>query len=405
MGPLNGIRVLDLTSVLMGPYATLQLAEMGADVIKVEPPDGDIVREIGPGRTPGMGAIFLHTNRNKRSVAIDLKREAGREALLRIAATADVVVSNVRPKALARLRLDYEAMRQVRPDIIYASLVGFGQDGPYAAKPAYDDLIQGASGISFLLAQSGDGTPRYAPVNIADRAVGLFAAQAVMAAIIHRMRTGEGQAIEIPMFETMAGFVLGDHMGGLSYSPPLDGGGYPRLMSRHRRPYRTSDGHICVLLYNDRHWHRLLTEAGRADLAADPRFTSYKARLRHIDEVYAEAAQLFLARTTEEWRELLARADIPNTPMHTLTTIQDDPHLRAVGFFREEDHPIEGRIRSMRIPSRWSRSQPEVTRAAPGLGEHTGEVLAEAGLSPDEIEALLSTGAVRGRAATPEETG
>ncbi len=395
MGPLDGIRILDLTNVLMGPFATLQLADMGADVIKVESPDGDIVREIGPGRTPKMGGMFLQTNRNKRSVVLDLKQAAGREALLQIAATADVMVSNVRPKALERLQLDYDAVRQVRPDIIYASLVGFGQDGPYAAKPAYDDLIQGASGIPSLIAAAGDGTPRYVPVNIADRTVGLFAAQAIMAAIIHRMRTGQGQAIEIPMFETMAGFVLGDHFGGLSYSPPLDGGGYKRLMSRNRRPYQTSDGYICVLIYNDKQWSNFFGATGRQDLATDPRFVDYKARLHHIDEVYAEAGRIFLTRTTAEWREILAQADIPNTPMHTLASIQDDPHLEAVSFFQDFDHPIEGRIKSTRIPSRWSQSQPELRRGAPGLGEHTGEILAEAGLSEAQIDGLLSSGVAR----------
>jgi crotonobetainyl-CoA:carnitine CoA-transferase CaiB-like acyl-CoA transferase len=405
MGPIAGIRVLDLTSVLMGPYATLQLGDLGADVIKVEPQEGDIVREIGPGRTAKMGGMFLHTNRGKRSVVIDLKRPEGRDALLRLAATADVMVFNMRPKALARLGLDYESVRAVRPDIIFVALVGFGQDGPYAARPAYDDLIQGASGVPALVAAASDGTPRYVPVNIADRIVGLFAVQAILAALVHRERTGEGQAIEVPMFETMTGFVLGDHFGGLSYRPPLDQGGYPRLMSRSRRPYQTLDGHICVLIYTDKHWRSFFAAVGSPERAEDPRFANIKARLRNIDEVYGEAGRIFQTRTTAEWRELLERADIPHMPMHTLATIQDDPHLKAVGFFEPVEHPIEGAVTSMRVPSRWTKSQPVAGRPAPALGENSREVLAEAGLSEAEIEALIASGAVRQHGAgAPAET-
>jgi crotonobetainyl-CoA:carnitine CoA-transferase CaiB-like acyl-CoA transferase len=393
-GPLAGIRVLDLTSVLMGPFATLQLGDLGADVIKVESHDGDVVREIGPSRSPKMGGMFLHTNRSKRSIVIDLKRPDGKEALLRLAATADVLVFNMRPKALARLGLDYEAVQAVRPQIIFVGLVGFGQAGPYAARPAYDDLIQGASGVPSLVAAASDGTPRYVPVNIADRIVGLFAVQAILAALFHRERTGEGQEIEIPMFETMTGFVLGDHFGGLTYRPPLDGGGYPRLMSRYRRPYQTLDGHICVLMYTNKHWRSFFTAVGTPEMLADERFSSIKERLRNIDAVYGEAGRVFRTRTTEEWHAVLEAADIPNMPMHTLATIQDDPHLKAVGFFEEVEHPVEGPVTSMRVPSRWSKSQPKAGLPAPALGQHTREVLGEAGLSTAEIDALVAGGAV-----------
>ena len=404
MGPLAGIRVLDLTNVLMGPFATLQLGDLGADVIKVEPPEGDIVREIGPSRTPKMGGMFLHANRGKRSLVLDLKQPGGRDALLRVVRTVDVVISNMRPKALGRLGLGFEALREARPDIIYVGLVGFGQDGPYAAKPAYDDLIQGASGVPSLVAAASDGTPRYVPVNIADRIVGLFAVQATLGALYHRARTGDGQAIEVPMFETMTSFVLGDHFGGLSYRPPLDGGGYPRLMSRYRKPYQTSDGHICVLIYTDKQWRTFFDAIGAPERKADPRFASVKTRLRHIDEVYGEAGRIFGTRTSAEWHELLEKADIPNMPMHSLATIQDDPHLKAVGFFEAVEHPLEGPVTSMRVPSRWSKSQPEAGSPAPGLGQHTREVLAEAGLSGVEIDALVSAGAARdGRPASPGE--
>lgn len=389
MGPLDGFRILDLTTVLMGPFATVQLADYGADVVKVEPPEGDIVRQIGPGIAPGMGGMFLHANRGKRSIALDLKAPGGLDALLRIAAVSDVVICNMRQKALAKLGIDYETLRRVRPGIIMVRLVGFGQEGPYAAKPAYDDLIQGASGVPSLIAAAGDGTPRYVPVNIADRTVGLFAVQAILGALLHRERTGLGQEIEVPMFETMASFVLADHIGGLSYRPPLDKGGYPRLMSRVRRPYETADGHICALLYTNRHWQNFFAAIGARDLAADPRFASVKARLQHIDEVYGEAGRIFLTRKTADWMKLLAEADIPTMPMHTLSSIMEDEHLRAVGFFQPVEHPTEGPIVSMKVPSRWSASQPVAGGPAPMQGQHTCEILREAGLSDAEIAALL----------------
>lgn len=395
MGPLAGIRILDLTSVLMGPYCTLQLGDLGADVIKVETPSGDIVRQIGPSRTPGMGGMFLNTNRGKRSIVIDLKRAGGRDTLLRLAATCDVLVFNMRPKAMARLGLDYEAFKAVQPGIVYVGLVGYGQDGPYAGQPAYDDLIQGAAGVPALVARASDGTPRYVPINIADRTVGLFAVQAILAALFHRERTGEGQAIEVPMFETMASFVLGDHFGGRTYRPPLDAGGYLRLMSPARRPFATSDGYICVLIYTDAQWRSFFAAIGRPEAASDPRYASINARLQNMDAIYAEIGRIFATRTTAEWRDLLRAADIANTPMNTLETIQDDPHLKAVGFFEEIEHPIEGAVTSMRVPSRWSVTQPEAGRPAPALGEHTRAVLEEGGFATEEIEALLASGAVR----------
>ena len=401
MGPLAGLVILDLTTVLMGPFATVQLADLGADVIKVETPEGDIVRQIGPGIAPGMGGMFLHANRGKRSIALDLKAPGARDALMRIAARADVVVCNMRPKALAALGIDYPDFVAVRPDVVMVKLVGFGQDGPYRSRPAYDDLIQGASGVPALLAAAGDGSPRYVPVNIADRVVGLFAVQAILGALLHRERTGEGQEIEVPMFETMTSFVMADHLGGLSYRPPLDEGGYRRLMSRSRRPYATADGHVCALLYTNRHWQSFFAAIGAADLAADPRFASVAARLAHIDEVYGTVGRLFLERTTAAWEALLRAADIPTMPMHTLASIQEDEHLKAVGFFQEVDHPTEGRVVSMKVPSRWSASQPVPGGPAPVMGQHTDAILAEAGFQPAEIAALVASGAAIARSVDP----
>ncbi|ONG48214.1 CoA transferase [Pseudoroseomonas deserti] len=390
MGPLAGIRILDLTTVVMGPYATSVLGDMGAEVIKVESPEGDILRQVGPSRSGEMGGLFLHANRSKRSIVLDLKRPEARAALLKLAESADVLIHNLRPQAMARLGLDYAALAAVNPAIIHAGAFGFGQDGPYAARPAYDDLMQGIAGIPSLMAQSGGGTPRYVPVNIADRIVGLHAAIAVLGALQHRSRTGEGQSIEIPMFETMASFVLGDHLGGMTHRPALDQGGYARLLTPNRRPYATADGHLCVLIYNDKHWRSFFGAIDRPDLAADPRFASHASRIRHTDAICAELAAILATRPTAEWEVLLDAAGIPHTPLHTLDSLVEDPHLAAVGFFTEEDHPAEGPVRGMKVASRWSASQPEPSRLAPRLGEHTAEILREAGLSEAEIAAATA---------------
>ncbi len=401
MGPLEGVKIIDMTSVLMGPYATQTLGDYGADVIKVESPDGDITRQIGPARHAGMGPIFLNANRSKRSITLDLKKPAGRDVLLRLIATADVLVYNVRPAAMARLKLDYDTVAAINPRIVYAGLFGFGQDGPYAAKPAYDDLLQGSSGLAHLIARAGDGTPRYVPTALADRVVGLTGVGAILASLVHRDRTGKGQRVDIPMFETMAGFVLGDHLGGLTFDPPLDRGGYARQISADRRPYRTSDGYISVIVYNDKQWNSFFDATGRADLRADPMFATFAARLANIDVVYGELGRIFETRTTQEWLTLLIEADIPVMPVHDLESILDDPHLVATDFFQAVEHPSEGSIRSMRVAATWSRTPAEPQRLAPRLGEHGREILAEAGFNANEIAALESDGVTQPAAIDP----
>ncbi len=401
-GPLAGVRVLDLTTVLVGPYCTQILAEMGAEVTKVEAPEGDVVRLIGPARRPGMGCIFLTVNRGKRSIALDLKRPEGREALLRLARGADVLVTNVRPRAMARLGLDHDAVRAANPGIVYASVLGYGQDGPCAAQPAYDDLMQGATGIAALNggrvgAGGEEGAPRYVPLAMADRITGLAAVGAINAALLHRERTGEGQRVEVPMFETMAGFVLADHLGGRVFNPPLDAGGYARLLSPGRRPYRTRDGHVCTMIYNDRQWRNFCAAAGLPDLVSeDPRFASHATRTENIDAILSMLERVFAERDTAEWVGILEEADLPVAPVHTLDSIMRDPHLTASGFFAAEEHPSEGRLVRMAPAARFSAGEAPPPRPAPRLGEHGGEILREAGYDEAEIAALFETGAVRG---------
>jgi formyl-CoA transferase len=395
MGPLAGIKVIDMTSVLMGPYATQTLGDYGAEIIKVESPEGDVTRLIGPTRHPGMGPVFLNTNRSKRSICLDLKKPAGREAVLRLLKDADVLVYNVRPQAMARLNLGYEVVSAVNPRLVYAGVFGFGQDGPYAAKPAYDDLIQGGAGLAHLMAVGGDDTPRYVPNALVDRIVGLTAVGAICASLVHRDRTGRGQRLDIPMFETMTSFVMGDHMGGLTYQPPLDKGGYARHLSRDRRPYKTADGYLCVIVYNDKQWNAFFEASGRTDLRDDPRFASFAGRAVNIDTVYGELARIFLTRTTAEWTELLTKADVPVMPMHDLESVLEDPHLVATDFFPVVEHPTEGPIRSMRVSATWSETKAEPERLAPRLNEHGEAILREAGFSDDEIAAMIRDGGTR----------
>jgi crotonobetainyl-CoA:carnitine CoA-transferase CaiB-like acyl-CoA transferase len=384
-GPLAGIRVLDLTSVVMGPYATQVLADMGAEVIKLEPPAGDVLRHVGPMRNPGMGHLFLGANRNKRSVALDLKRPEARAATLRIAARADVLIHNIRPQAMDRLGLGYHAVAAVSPGIVYVAAVGFGSKGRYAGKPAYDDLIQGASGLASVIMETS-GEPRYVPLTLADRTVGLYVASAISAALVHRERTGQSQWVEVPMFEVFTQFVLSDHLGGLSFDPPVGEPYYARLMTPHRRPYATADGHLCVLIYNDKQWRGFFRLIGQEErLASDARFSTHSQRAANIDAVYAFVAEAMRERTTAEWIALLERADIPVMPVNTVESLIEDPHLADVGFFQMVDHPSEGRLRIMESPGAFSACDPPARLPAPRLGEHTAEVLREVGLSEEEI--------------------
>ena len=395
-GPLSGIRILDLTTVVLGPFGTQLLADLGADVIKVESPEGDVLRNIAPMRNPRMGHIFLHHNRNKRSLVLDLKKPAGREALLKLAATADALVHNARPQSMQRLKLSYDEVAAANPRIVYIGAYGYGERGRRAGQPAYDDLIQGVSGLPWATHAAGADRPRYVPTAITDRITGLAMVNAVTTALLCRERTGQGQAVEVPMYETIAHMMLGDHLCGRTFDPPVQPVRYDRMLAPHRVPYATKDGYICVLVYNDKQWRSFFRLVGREDMIEkDPRFASQTARSENINEVYAFVAERMTERTSAEWLKLLQEADIPVSPLNSLDDVIDDPHLADAGFFQMMDHPTEGRIRMMATPSSWSKTPPEKLRPAPRLGEHSREILREAGYGDAEIEKLVASGVTK----------
>jgi len=392
-GPLAGVKVVDFTTIVMGPYASQMLGDLGADVVKVEALGGDAMRHVGPKKNAGMGPNFLHLNRSKRSLALDLKQPRGIAVMRRLLAGADVFIHSLRPRTIARLGLSHADIAAFNPSIIHAGCFGYGQRGPDAGKPAYDDLIQGACGVPDLARRASGAEPRYPPLNLADRSIGLYAAMAINAALFERARSGLGQELQIPMFETLTQFVLGDHMWGHTHVPPIDGTGYVRLVSPERRPFRTLDGHVCVLIYSDRQWRSFLALIGEpARFTDDPRFGDADARTRHVDEVQGFVAAHMARRTTAEWLAALEAADIPVTRMNTLEDLMADPHHAATGFFEDVEHPSEGRLRMMRVPAEFGRTPAVPTRLAPRLGEHGAEVLRELGYAAAEIDALFADG-------------
>jgi crotonobetainyl-CoA:carnitine CoA-transferase CaiB-like acyl-CoA transferase len=388
-GPLAGIRVLDLTTVVLGPLATQILGDLGAEVIKVEAPEGDIMRYAGPARHREMGHVFLNLNRNKRSLVLDLKRPEAAPILLRLAARSDVLMHNMRPRAMARLGFAWERLQEVNPRLVYCSAQGYGQNGPLADRPAFDDIIQGGCGlVSLEMATGADA--RFVPTLIGDKTVGLTMVYAVMAALLQRAHTGRGQAIEVPMLETMTAFVMAEHMGGLTFDPPIGPPGYARMLAPDRRPHRTADGHVCILPYTDRHWRDFFRIAGRPELVEDPRLADAQTRSRHVAELYALVAQCVRDRPSGYWLDRLKAADIPCGPVNPLAELPADMQLAAVDFFPLTEHPTEGRIRLVRPPVRFGDADCALRHPAPRLGEHSRAILREAGLAEPEIDDLLA---------------
>jgi len=391
-GPLEGIRIVDLTSVVVGPLATQIMADHGADVIKVEAPSGDIVRSLaGRGRNPHMSGKFLHLNRNKRSIALDLKQPAAHDALLKILATADVMVWNMRPTAMKRLKLTYEDVSKVNPKIITCGMYGFGQGGRYKDKPAYDSIIQGSGGIAALY-QMGTGEPRYLPMVVADRTVGLIAVQMILMALYHRERTGHGQAIELPMFENIVKATLEEHMYLKTFVPPLGEMGDPRLIDPRSRPLPTKDGYICISANTDAQAFAVFDAFGKPELKTDPRLCSVAARFKNTAHYFTVRAEGLKQKTTAEWIEIFDRTDVPAMPFQTLDQIMEDPHLKDVGFFETVEHPTEGKIINMKLPNKLSHGARKDFRHAPLIGQHSVEILREAGLANSEIDQLIAAG-------------
>jgi len=389
-GPLSGIRVLDLTSVLFGPYAAQMLGDWGADVIKVEPPAGDTWRYAGQFRNRGMSGQFMAVNRNKRSLALDLKHPDGKTVLQRLIPTVDVLVTNVRPAALVRLGFGYDACQRLNPRLIYAAATGFGQDGPWAARPAFDEIIQAASGLASSIGSAEE--PEFVSSLIGDKICALAMVGAVSAALFRRERTGQGQMVEVPMLETVAAFNSIEMLGGHAFDPPIGPTGYKRM--KERRPVRTKDGWLTMLPYSGDNWCAFFEAVGRPELIEELSVRDPVLRSQNIDKIYDRMSEIGPTRITAEWEELLLRLDVPHTAFAKLTEIGEQPHLEAVGMFPVLDHPSEGRIRQARPATKFSENPAGIHRMPPRLGEHSREVLLEAGLSEAEIQSFVESKAI-----------
>ena len=391
-GPLNGVKIVEFTSVVLGPWACQILGDMGADVIKVEPPAGDTNRRLGATRaSDDMAALYLTCNRNKRSIVLDLKNPEGQAAALKLAANADVVVHNFRPQAMTKLGLDYAAVKAANTNVVYCATYGYSKKGPYGDRGALDDSIQAASGIAMLMGEVY-GEPRYLPTVVCDKTTGMAVVNAVCAALFHRERTGQGQEIEVPMFETMVSFIMAEHLWGQAFEPPIGKAGYARIMAKNRKPYPTKDGYIAVLPYWDNHWSTFCKVAGREDLLNDPRFVDMKTRLKNIDDTYGETGKTLATKTTAEWVQLFGDTNVPHMVVNSLDDLIDDPHLTASEFWEVRQHPSEGALRMAKLPYNFSETPADIRRLPPRLGEHSTEILKEAGYDDDAIHQMIEKG-------------
>ncbi len=389
--PLEGIRVLEIASMIFGPLAGQYLGDMGADVIKLEPPEGDLTRSIGPRRSPLMGAFFLTSNRSKRSIVVDLKKPQGQEVLMHLVGKTDVLLHSLRTPAANRLGLDYAKLSKDNPGLVYCHVTGYGDDGLYAGRPAYDDIIQAASGLADLQTVVA-GQPRFLPTIVADKISGVHAAYAIVLALMHRQATGQGQQVDIAMFETMAAFNMMEHQWGHAFEPPLGPMGYVPVSTASRRPYRTKDGFLALLPYSDSNWRRFFELAGEPQIMDDPRFATFAARQKHFREVWDEIERQVARKTNAEWLELLSKEDVPFSVVNSLEDLPNDPHLQSVNFWTIAQHPTEGALRMPANPVRMSATPPEVTRLPPTLGQHSAEILRECGYDEAGIAALTGAG-------------
>jgi crotonobetainyl-CoA:carnitine CoA-transferase CaiB-like acyl-CoA transferase len=401
-GPLHGLRILDLTSVLMGPYCTMMFRQFGAEIIKVEDPDGDITRNLGPQKVPGQSGTYIYLNNGKKSISLDLRDPRGVNACLRIAAGCDVFLHSIRPQAITKLGLDYPALKAVNPAIIYCNLFGFGREGRYFGKPAYDDIIQAVSGLSMLQAAIHD-QPSYVASALTDKITGMMAAYAITAAVYSRSQTGRGQEIDVPMYETMSSFLLAEQATGAVFDPPLGPPRYARLLTRHRRPLQTADGYLAVMVYNDKQWVRFCQLANREDLRLDTRFSTIGSRTQNSDAFYTLLSEVIATRSSEQWYADLTEAEIPCIRVNDLSELYSDPHLLDVGFFSTSEDRWCGNVKLPRAPVTMTRSSSSAIGHTPLLGENGGEVLREAGFEGAEIEALAKAGVLKITKVPPSE--
>lgn len=394
---LAGLRVLEIASMVFGPLAGQYLGDLGADVVKLEPPEGDLTRAIGPRRSPLMGSFFLSNNRSKRSIVVDLKKPEGQEVLRRLLEDTDVLLHSLRMPAALKLGLDYATLSRGNPRLIYCHVTGYGDEGVYAGRPAYDDIGQAAAGLAQLQTVVA-GQPRFMPTILADKVGGLHAAIGILAAVAHRAATGEGQQVEVPMFEGLVSFNMAEHQWGYSFEPPLGPMGYQPVSTAARRPYKTKDGYLALLPYSDANWRSLFELAGEPQVMDDPRFSTFAARQKHFREVWDEVERQAARKTNAEWLALLSKADIPFSVVNTLEDLTTDPHLESVGFWTIAEHPTEGQLRFAASPVKLRGSPMRMTRMQPRLGEHTAEVLRECGYDEPAIAHLTAAGgACRGK--------